>query len=118
MVDFSGTDETKGSIPTPLIIGDRVWIGTRCTILPGVSEIGRGALIAANTTINKKVPPYAIVMGNPAKIVGFRMRPEKIIAFEESIYSEEERIPIQVLKDNYDKYYRSRWREIKNWDEY
>jgi acetyltransferase-like isoleucine patch superfamily enzyme len=116
--DFSGNDETKGSIQTPLIIGDRVWIGTRCTILPGVIEIGRGALIAANTCINKKVPPYAIVMGNPAKIVGFRLRPEKILKFEEDNYPENERIPIGVLKDNYNKYFRNRWKEIRDWDNY
>lgn len=118
VVDFSGADESKGCYKTPLVIGDRVWIGTRCTILPGVKEIGRGALISADTCINKKVPPYAIVMGNPAKIVGFRMRPDKIALFEESIYPVEERIPIEILKDNYEKYYRSRWKEIKNWDEY
>lgn len=118
VVDFSGTDESKGCYKTPLVIGDRVWIGTRCTILPGVKEIGRGALLSADTCINKIVPPYAIVMGNPAKIVGFRMRPERIVAFEESNYPEKERIPIEILKDNYEKYYRSRWKEIKTWDEY
>lgn len=118
VVDFSGTDESKGCYKTPLVIGDRVWIGTRCTILPGVKEIGRGALISADTCINKKVPPYAIIMGNPAKIVGFRMRPDRIVIFEESIYPKEERIPIEILKDNYEKYYRCRWKEIKNWDEY
>ena len=118
VVDFSGKDESKGCYKTPLVIGDRVWIGTRCTILPGVKEIGRGALISADTCINKKVPPYAIVMGNPAKIVGFRMRPERIVAFEESIYSKEERIPLDILKENYEKYYRARWRDIKKWDEY
>ena len=118
VVDFSGKDESKGCYKTPLVIGDRVWIGTRCTILPGVQEIGRGALISADTCINKKVPPYAIVMGNPAKIIGFRMRPERIAVFEESNYPEEERIPLEILKDNYEKYYRSRWKDIKNWDEY
>ena len=108
----------KGCILTPLVIHDRVWIGTRCTIMPGVKEIGRGALISADTCINKKVPPYAIVMGNPAKIVGFRMSLEEIIEYEKSHYEEKNRIPSDILSKNYEKYFQSRWKEIKEWNKY
>lgn len=41
VVDFSGKDEDKGCILTPLVIHDRVWIGTKAMIMPGVKEIGR-----------------------------------------------------------------------------
>ena len=118
VMDFSGIDESKGCIPTPLVIHDRAWIGARCMIMPGVAEIGRGAMISANTCINKKVPPYAIVMGNPAKIVGFRMPLNDILIFEEKNYPIEDRISIEILKSNYNKYFQSRWKDIRKWNKY
>ena len=42
-----------------------------CTVLKGV-KIGSHAVIAANSVVNKEVPPYAIVAGTPAKILRFR----------------------------------------------
>lgn len=48
-------------------IGDDVWIGAQCTILKGV-KIGSHAVVAANSVVNRDVPPYAIVAGVPAKI--------------------------------------------------
>lgn len=55
----------------PVIIGDDVWIGGRVTILPGV-HIGRGAIIGAGAVVTKDVPEFAIVGGNPAKILKYR----------------------------------------------
>ena len=52
-------------------IEDYVWIGTRATILPGVT-IGKGALVAAGAIVTKDVIPYAIVAGVPAKIIKMR----------------------------------------------
>lgn len=52
-------------------IGKYVWIGARSTILPGVS-IGDGAVIGAGSVVAKDVPKYAVVGGNPAKILKFR----------------------------------------------
>lgn len=115
-VDFSGRGtEDKGCIKTPLIIHDRAWIGGRAIIMPGVSEIGRGALVSSCSYVRSKVPPYAIVMGNPAKIIGFRFPPEEIVKFEEENYPAEQRIPLEVLTKNYEKYYHSQWREINSW---
>lgn len=118
VIDFTGNDSSKGCIKTPLTIRDHVWIGARAMIMPGVVEIGRGAIISANTCINKKVPPYAIVMGNPAKIVGFRLTPNEIIDFEKNNYLEEDRIPFDQLEKNYEKYFHSRWKIIKDWNKY
>lgn len=53
----------------PVVIGDRVWVGTRAVILKGVT-IGDGAIIAAGAVVTKDVPPGAIVAGLPAKVVG------------------------------------------------
>ena len=55
-----------------LIICDDVWIGTRVTILGNVKTIGKGAIIAAGAVVTKSVPDYAIVGGNPAKVIKYR----------------------------------------------
>lgn len=57
----------------PVIIGDDVWIGARVIILPG-RKIGKGAVIGAASVITKDVPEYAVVGGNPAKVLKYRTR--------------------------------------------
>lgn len=57
-----------------VIIGNDVWIGEDVTILEGVT-IGNGAIIGACSVVAKDVPPYATVVGNPAKIVKQRDNP-------------------------------------------
>lgn len=64
---------SKGDI----VIDDDVWIGYNAIILSGV-HIGQGAVIAANSIITKDVPPYAVVAGNPAKIIKYRFNEEVI----------------------------------------
>jgi acetyltransferase-like isoleucine patch superfamily enzyme len=64
-----GYPEHKGSILTsPVLIKDYVWIGFNSIILKGVT-IGEGAIVAAGSVITKDVPDYAVVGGNPAKII-------------------------------------------------
>jgi len=58
-------------------IGHDVWIGSNVTLSSRVS-IGNGAVIAANSTVTKDVPPYAIVGGNPAKIIKYRFNDDLI----------------------------------------
>lgn len=53
-------------------IGEDVWLGANCTILPGV-KIGAGAVIAAKAVVTKDVSDYAIVAGVPAKEIGQRV---------------------------------------------
>lgn len=60
-----------------IIIMNDCWIGEKATILSGVT-IGNGAVVAAETVVTKDVPPYAIVAGNPAKVVGYRFEKEQI----------------------------------------
>ena len=55
----------------PVIVGDDVWIGGRVTILPGV-HVGKGAILGAGAVVTKDVPEYAIMGGNPAKVIRFR----------------------------------------------
>lgn len=55
----------------PIIIDDDVWIAGNVTILKGVT-VGKGAVIAANSLVNKNIPPYEIWGGSPAKKIGQR----------------------------------------------
>jgi len=54
--------------PSPVKIGKNVWIGSDCTILPGV-EIGDGAIIGAGSVVTKSVPKNTIAVGNPARVI-------------------------------------------------
>lgn len=54
-----------------IIIGNDVWIGARAILLGGV-HVGNGAVIGAGAVVAKDVPPYAIVVGNPARVVKYR----------------------------------------------
>ncbi len=63
--------EQGGTGPDPVVIGDDVWIGARAIILPGV-RIGHGAVVGAGSVVTKDIQPYAIVGGNPAKLIRYR----------------------------------------------
>lgn len=54
-----------------LVIGDDVWIGAHSLVLPGV-QIGRGAVVGGGSVVTADVPEYAVVVGNPARVVGRR----------------------------------------------
>ena len=54
--------------PSPVKIGKNVWIGSDCTILPGV-EIGDGAIIGAGSVVTKSIPANTIAVGNPARVI-------------------------------------------------
>lgn len=54
-----------------IVIEDNVWLGNRVTIT-GNTRIGEGAIVAAGSVVCKDVPPFAIVGGNPAKVIKFR----------------------------------------------
>ncbi len=58
-------------------IGSDVWLGTKATILSGVT-IGHGAVVAAGSVVTKDVPPYAIVGGIPAKVIKYRFEDQLI----------------------------------------
>ena len=57
----------------PIVIEDYVWVGSRATLLPGV-KIGKGAVVAAGAVVARDVPPYVVVGGVPAKVIGERTK--------------------------------------------
>lgn len=65
--------QTKG----PIFVGDDVWIGHHALILSGV-HIGQGAIVAAGSVVSKDVPAYAIVAGNPARVIKYRFPKDMI----------------------------------------
>lgn len=57
----------------PIVIEDDVWIGANCTITDNV-RIGKGAIVGANSLVNRNVDPYSIVGGVPASIISTRLK--------------------------------------------
>ncbi|MBY0355725.1 MAG: CatB-related O-acetyltransferase [Rickettsiales bacterium] len=65
-----------------VVIGHDVWVGLSATILSGVT-IGNGAVIGTKAVVSRDVPPYAIAVGNPARIVKYRFTPEEIAELQD-----------------------------------
>ncbi|WP_103875057.1 CatB-related O-acetyltransferase [Bosea lathyri] len=63
----SGSDTSRGDVT----IGHDVWLASQSMVMSGVS-IGHGAVVAARAVVTRDVPPYAIVAGNPARVVRSR----------------------------------------------
>lgn len=81
-----------------IIVEEDVWIGINVTLLNG-AHIGRGCIIGAGCVISGNIPPYAIVIGNPAKVKRFLFTPEQIVKHEESLYSEKTRFSLEQMKE-------------------
>lgn len=66
------------STPRETVVGNDVWIGSSSIILAGIT-IGDGAAIGAGSVVTRSVPPYAVVVGNPAKLLRYRFTPDVIL---------------------------------------
>lgn len=60
-----------------LVIGHDVWIGYRATLMAGIT-VGHGSIIGAMSVVTAAVPPYAVVAGNPARVIRYRQEPAAI----------------------------------------
>ncbi|THD62956.1 CatB-related O-acetyltransferase [Phenylobacterium sp.] len=80
---FGLADLAEEFVPTELKvdIGHDVWIGDQAMIAPGVT-IGDGAVIGARTLVLKDVPPYAVVVGHPARILRYRFSENLVARFQ------------------------------------
>lgn len=65
---------------------DDVWIGHGAIILNGLT-IGRGAMVAAGAVVTRDVEPYAIVAGNPARVISYRFEPPQQAEHERALAS-------------------------------
>lgn len=68
---------TRGDV----VVGNDVWLGDGCTILSGV-RIGDGAVVAARAVVARDVPAYAIVAGNPGRVIKYRFPPDQVEALQ------------------------------------
>lgn len=68
-----------------VVIEDDVWVGGGATILSGVT-IGRGSVIGGAAVVVKDVPPYSVVVGNPARVVKQRFEAKDILEHEKVLY--------------------------------
>jgi len=66
--------QLQGWEEKPVHIEDDVWLGANVFVMPGVT-IGKGAIVSAGAVVSKSIPAYALVAGNPARVVGWRKRP-------------------------------------------
>ncbi|MGE5418076.1 MAG: CatB-related O-acetyltransferase [Acidobacteriota bacterium] len=80
-------------------IGNDVWIGANAVVLKGV-KIGDGAIVGAGSVVTKDVPPYAIVLGSPARVHKYRCSEEDIKLFLEAKWWDLSREEIQYLVDH------------------
>lgn len=85
-------------------IGEDVWVGTNATILAD-GDLGRGCIVGACSLVTKPVPPYALAVGSPAKIVGVKFSIDQIIEHEKALYPEKERFSREYLEELFAKYY-------------
>lgn len=79
--DFAPAQEDMPSKGNTMI-GNDVWIGYEALIMPGVT-VGDGAIIASRSVVASDVPPYAVVGGNPAKVIKMRFPDETIAVLAE-----------------------------------
>ena len=75
-----GTEFYRDPNLRQIIIGNDVWIGTKVTIIGG-AKIGNGAVIGSGAVVAKNIPPYAIAVGNPVRVVKYRFDEETIKKF-------------------------------------
>ena len=94
-------------------IGEGVKILSNAYISDTCHVIGRYARIGAGTYVRSNVPRYAIMMGNPAKIIGFLYSPEEMVEFEKKKFEDNDRTSIEQYENDYKKYFSSRVREIR-----
>lgn len=72
---------SQGITKKPIRLEGDIWVGEKVTILRGVT-VGRGSVIGAMSLVNRDVPPYAVVGGVPARVIGWRPRPVALAAEE------------------------------------
>jgi len=68
---------SQGISKSPIRLEGDLWVGTMVTIIRGVT-VGRGSVIGAMSLVNRDVPPYSVVGGVPAKVLGWRPQPRRV----------------------------------------
>lgn len=80
-----------------IIVEEDCWVGTNVTLLAG-AHLGRGCVVASGCIVSKEIPPYAVVVGTPQKIIAKKFDIDDIIEHEKVLYRPEERMTRQQLE--------------------
>ncbi len=102
---------SQGYYDGNVVLEDDVTLGGNVVVLANVT-IGKGAIVSAGSVVNKNVPPYAIVAGVYAKIVGFRFSPEEVEEYQKTLPAEK-CIDIEQYRKSYQRYFLNRVGDIK-----
>ena len=97
------TDKEKRIMDKDVIVEEDCWIGTRVTLLMGVT-LRRGTTVAAGAVVNRSTAPYSIVGGIPAKHLKFYWTIDQIIEHEKALYPEDERLSREELEKYFSAY--------------
>lgn len=93
------TGGNDDNIYRDIIVEEDVWIGINVTLLSG-AHIGRGAIIGAGSIVTKEIPPYAVAVGNPARVIKFKWSIDDILKHEKLLYTEQERFSREQLESH------------------
>lgn len=90
--------EKRAGDDEDVVIEDDVWVGCGAIVLKGV-RVGRGSVVAAGALVNKEVPPYSVVAGVPAKVIGTRFGDlETLHAHDAILYPVEKQLDEDLLR--------------------
>lgn len=101
LLGISGINDQNNQI----LVEEDVWTGSNVTIMGNVT-LGRGCLCGACSLITKDIPPYAIVLGSPARIVAVKFSIDQIIEHEKILYPKQERFSKEYIEELFEKYYK------------
>lgn len=87
-------------------IEEDCWVGASSTLL-SKCKLGRGSVVAAGSVVTKEFPPYAVIAGVPAKIIGVKFSKEDILKHERAIYPESERLSEDYIDGLFEKYFKN-----------
>ena len=90
-----------------VVIGEDCWVGAGATLLGG-THLGRGSVVGAGALVNKVFPPYAVVVGCPARIIASKFTLEQILIHESQLYPEAERLSRSTLENIFREYYQNK----------
>lgn len=97
---FSFVDENKYTERKSIFIGHDVFIGANVIILDGIT-IGTGAIIGAGAVVSKNIPPYAIAVGSPIKVINYRFSKDIIKILLEINIWEKKKLDYSFLSKNF-----------------
>ena len=90
---------------TDIIVEEGAWVGANVTLLAG-ARIGRGAVIGSGSLVNKEIPPYAVAVGTPARIIACTFSKEQVIEHEKLVFKPEDRLKEEEIDRLFDLYFK------------